>query len=88
MGGEPYTREQLLTEEEFDMQITLLAGGSAIITGMSDGEAQYLEGTWTASAGGVTITADNSPVSGSLQNGKMVLSDGDASEYSYTFARQ
>lgn len=88
MGGKFYSREQLLAEEEFDMQITLLAGGSAIITGLSDGETQYLEGTWTASAGGVTITADDSPVSGSLQNGKLVLADGDASDYSYTFARQ
>ncbi|MGN0564992.1 MAG: lipocalin family protein [Candidatus Heritagella sp.] len=88
MGGKSYTREQLLAEEGFDMQITLLSGGSAIITGLSDGETQYLEGTWTASAGGVTITADDSPVSGSLQNGKLVLADGDASDYSYTFARQ
>lgn len=87
-GGETYTREQLLAEEGYDMQITLLAGGSAIITGMSDGEAQYLEGTWTASAGGVTITANDSPASGSLQNGKLVLSYGDASKHYYTFARQ
>lgn len=61
MGGKFYTREQLLAEEGFDMQITLLAGGSAIITGLSDGETQYLEGTWTASAGGVDHYSGRQP---------------------------